>query len=187
MTDTAPVRAVGLVGSLRTGSYNAMLMHAAVDLAPDPLEIVVFDRLGEIPFYDADIEDEPAVVGELRAAIGGADALVVATPEYNFGIPAVLKNALDWASLPPRGSAMHGKTAAIMGASPGMLGTARGQQQLRQMFVFTQTYAVLQPEILVSHAADKFDHDGRLTDELTAKLLRRQLDALVDLTRRLRA
>lgn len=181
------VRALGLVGSLRSGSYNALLMRAAVDLAPEGLEIEVFDRLGDLPFYDEDLEDEPRAVTDLKTAISSADALVIATPEYNFGLPAVLKNALDWASLPPRRSPMHGKTAAIMGASPGMLGTARGQQHLRQLFVFTQTFAVLQPEILVPFANQKFDQYGRLGDELTAKLLGRQLDALVDLTRRLRA
>lgn len=186
MSAEQQVRAVGLVGSLRARSYNRMLLDAAIELAPDRLEIELFERLGELPHYDADIDEEPAVVGDLRSAIAGADALIIATPEYNFGLPGVLKNALDWASLPPRSSAMHGKTAAIMGASPGMLGTARGQQHLRQIFVFTQTHAVLQPEILVSHAADKFDQDGRLTDTLTAKLLRRQLEALVDLTSRLR-
>lgn len=179
------IRAIGLAGSLRAGSYNRMLLDAAVALAPERLEITVFERLGELPFYDEDIETEPEPVTALKSAVAAADALVIASPEYNFGIPAVLKNAFDWASLPARSSPMHGKTAAIMGASPGMLGTARGQQHLRQMFVFTGTYAVLQPEILVPFAPQKFDDEGRLTDQLSAKLLGRQLAALVDLTDRL--
>ena len=182
------VRAFGLVGSLRAASYNRMLMRAAVALAPPDLEITVFDRLGELPFYDDDLAAAgvPDVVGEFKEAIAQRDAIVIATPEYNFGIPGVLKNALDWASMPARSSPLHDKTAAIMGASPGMLGTARGQQHLRQMFVFTRTYAVLQPEVLVSFAGDKFDAEGRLTDDLTERLISKQLESLVELTRRLR-
>lgn len=185
---SAVIRAVGLVGSLRAASYNRMLMRAAVALAPTELEITLFERLGELPFYDEDLAagGPPEAVGELLEAIGTADAIVIATPEYNFGVPAVLKNALDWASLPPGRSPMRDKTVAIMGASPGMLGTARGQQHLRQLFVFTRTYAVLQPEVLVSFAADKFDADGQLTDELTGRLVGKLLSELVSLTQRLR-
>ena len=182
------VRALGLIGSLRAASYNRMLMNAAIALAPPDLEIVVFDRLADLPFYDDDLAKAgaPDVVGELKTAIAECHALVITTPEYNFGIPGVLKNALDWASMPARSSPLHDKTAAIMGASPGMLGTARAQQHLRQLFVFTRTYAVLQPEVLVSYAADKFDADGRLTDDLTERLISKLLTGLVELTNRLR-
>jgi chromate reductase len=182
------VRAVGLIGSLRAGSYNRMLMNAACALAPDGLDIEVLDGLDRLPFYDEDLtgDGDPAPVTAFKHAMAAADALVIVTPEYNFGLPGVLKNALDWASYPPRTSPLRDKTAAIMGASPGMLGTARGQQHLRQLFVFTRTYAVLQPEVLVANAAEKFDAAGNLTDELTVKLIRLLLGNLLELTRRLR-
>lgn len=181
-----PVRALGIAGSLRSGSWNGQLLDAAVDLAPDDLEIDVFDELEAIPPYNADREaDPPPSVARLKAAIAERDALVIATPEYNFGIPGILKNALDWASTPPGRSVMIGKTAAVMGASPGMLGTARGQLHLRQSFMFTRTYAVLQPEVLVAMAAEKFDASGALTDELARKLVGRLLQNLVTLTRQL--
>ena len=113
----------------------------------------------------------PSSVTELRTAVRQADALLIATPEYNHGVPGVLKNTIDWLSRPPRDSALNGKAAAIIGASPGMTGTARSQSQLRQAFVFTNTYALLQPEVLVARAHEKFDLDGRLTDAGTREFL----------------
>jgi chromate reductase len=163
-----------------------MLANAAAQLAPDSVVITPWSGLDQMPHCVGEgTEPDPPLVADLKTAISAHDALLVVTPEHNFGVPSVLKNAIDWASTPPGRSVLRGKTAAIMGASPGMLGTARAQMQLRQMFVFTQTYAVLQPEILVSHAAQKFE-DGRLVDPLTAKLIARLWDSLVDLTRRLR-
>jgi chromate reductase len=114
------------------------------------------------------------------AAIRQADALLIATPEYNHGVPGVLKNAIDWLSRPPRGSALNGKPAAIMGASPGMTGTARSQSQLRQAFVFTNTYALLQPEVLVARAHEKFDADGRLIDPPTRDFVATFLQRFVE-------
>lgn len=185
---TDPIRAVGLAGSLRQESFNRKLLAAAVELAPPQLHIEPFDALGDLPFYNEDVaaHGDPAAVTALKSLVANSDALIVATPEYNFGVPGVLKNALDWLSLPPGRSPLSGKTAAIMGASPGMLGTARAQLHLRQLFIFTRTHAVLQPEILVAHAGDAFDDDGRLTDPLAQKLLGKQLERLVDLTIRLR-
>jgi chromate reductase, NAD(P)H dehydrogenase (quinone) len=178
----------GIAGSLRRGSYNRALLRAAGELAPEGMEIRIFDRMAEIPLFNEDVEAEgsPEPVQALKRAIEEADALLIATPEYNHGVPGVLKNAIDWASRPPRGSVLAGKPAAIFGASPGVTGTARAQSQLRQAFVFTQTPALLQPEILVYRAREKFDEQGRLTDEKTREFVGKLLRELADWTRRLR-
>ena len=174
------LKVLGIAGSLRARSYNRALLRAAQELAPAGMEITTFD-LAPIPLYNGDVEakGDPEPVAALKAAIRQADALLIVTPEYNFGVPGVLKNAIDWASRPPRGSALQGKPAAIMGATPGMGGTGRAQMQLRQTFVFTQTYALLSPEILVARAHDKFDASGKLTDEPTRKFVAQLLEALM--------
>jgi len=184
---TAPVRAVGIAGSLRRASYNRMLLANAVELAPPELRIDVFSHLGEIPLYNADVAEngDPPAVASLRDVVRTADALVLATPEYNYGIPGVLKNALDWLSVPPGASGLEGLTVALMGASPSILGTARAQTQLRQVFVFTQSHVVPFPEVFVTKAHTRFDQDGRLIDTGATKIIRRLLENLVDLTRRL--
>jgi chromate reductase, NAD(P)H dehydrogenase (quinone) len=130
---------VGFAGSLRRGSYNRALLRAAMELAPPTLHIVSHE-LDAIPLYNADVEaaGAPPTVAQLRDAIRNADGLLIATPEYNHGVPGVLKNTIDWLSRPPNDSALNGKVAAVMGASRGMTGTARGQSQLRQAFVFYQ-------------------------------------------------
>lgn len=189
MSDTEtprPLRVLGFAGSLRAASYNKMLLRAAVELAPPGMEIEVFD-LGGIPLFDEDVESAgtPPAVEAFRDAIRRADALLIATPEYNHGVPGVLKNAIDWASRPPRKSPLAGKPAALFGASPGMTGTARAQTQLRASFVFTDTPALPQPEVLVFRAHEKFDADGRLTDEPTRVFVGRLLVALADWTTRL--
>ena len=177
----------GIAGSLRAGSYNRALLRAARELAPDDMDIRIFDRLGEIPLYDADVEAEgdPEPVEAMKRALGEADALLIATPEYNHGVPGVLKNAIDWASRPPRDSVLGGKPTAVFGASPGVTGTARAQAQLRQAFVFTDTPVLPQPEILVYRAADKFDEEGRLVDERTREFVGKLLVRLADWARRL--
>jgi chromate reductase len=168
----ASLRVRGFAGSLRAGSYNRALLRAAQELAPDGMRIDIFD-LAEIPLYNGDVEaqGDPAPVAAFKAAIVAADALFIACPEYNHGVSGVLNNAIDWASRPPRGSPLNGKRAGVIGASPGMTGSARGQSQLRQAFGFTNTYAMLQPEVLVGRAHEKFDAQGRLTDEITRKFL----------------
>ena len=183
-----PLLVCGIAGSLRRKSYNRALMRAAQELSPAGMEIRVFDRLAEIPLYDQDVEDAgiPEPVAALKSAIAEADALLIATPEYNHAVPGVLKNAVDWASRPPRGSVLNDKPAAIFGASTGITGTARAQSQLRQSFVFTRTHALLQPEVLVFRAAEKFDGEGRLVDEKTREMVGRLLQALAEWTRRLR-
>jgi chromate reductase len=172
---------VGIAGSLRQASFNRALLRAATELAPARLRITTHDLLG-IPLYNADVEarEVPRAVEELRAAVLAADGLLIATPEYNHGVPGVLKNAIDWLSRPPRASSLNGKPAAIMGATPGMGGTARGQTQLRQAFVFTNTYAMTQPEVLVAKANDKFDASGALTDEPTRAFLGKFLAAFAE-------
>jgi len=179
------VKVLGIAGSLRAGSFNRLLLRAAQELAPAGMEITTFD-LAPIPLYNGDVEaqGDPEPVAGLKAAIRQADALLFVTPEYNFGVPGVLKNAVDWASRPPRGSVLQGKPAGIMGATPGMGGTARAQMQLRQAFVFTQTLAMLSPEVLVARAQEKFDASGRLADEKTRQFVGQFLQALAEWTRR---
>jgi chromate reductase, NAD(P)H dehydrogenase (quinone) len=181
------MRVCGIAGSLRKASYNRALLRAAMELAPAGMEIVAFDRLRDVPLYDADVEaaGDPEPVAALKTAIRSADALLVVTPEYNYGVPGVLKNAIDWASRPPTASVLNGKPAAIMGASPGRTGTARAQLALRQSFVFTQTLVMPGPELLVAEASKRFSEDGRLTDETTRRFVRELLERLAAWTTRL--
>jgi chromate reductase len=184
-----PLIVCGIAGSLRQASYNRALLRAAQELAPVGMEIRIFDRVGELPLFDQDLEEQgdPESVVAMRRAIAEADALLIATPEYNHGVPGVLKNAIDWASRPPRGAVLAGKPTAILGASPGVTGTARAQSQLRQSFVFTDTPVLPQPEILVYRAHEKFDAEGRLTDERTREFVAKLLVGLASWTRKLGA
>ena len=169
---------LGFAGSLRRASYNRALLRAAQEEAPEGMRIEIFDLL-DIPLYNEDVEAEgdPEGVARFKQAIRAADGLLITTPEYNHGVPGVTKNAIDWASRPPRQSPLDGKPVAILGASPGITGTARGQSQLRQAFEFTNSYCMPQPEILVYQAHTKFDETGRLTDEKTRQFLGRFLAA----------
>jgi len=173
-----PLQVVAFAGSLRQGSYNRSLLAACRELAPESLAVEILE-LGGVPLYDADLEasGDPPAVARLKEAVAAADGLLIATPEYNHGVPAVTKNAVDWLSRPPRRSPLDGKPVALMGASPGMTGTARGQSQLRQAFVFTNSPCLPQPEVLVARAHEKFDDAGRLTDEKTRTHLGRFLAA----------
>lgn len=170
-------------GSLRDGSYNRALLRAAQEEAPDGMTIGLFDLAG-VPLYNADLEEEgdPKRVTALKDGIRAADAVLIATPEYNHGVPAVTKNAVDWASRPPKDSPLDEKPVGIIGASPGMTGSARGQSQLRQAFEFTNSYCMPQPEILVARAHEKFGTDGGLTDEKTRSFLETYLTALAEWT-----
>ncbi|WP_255953715.1 NADPH-dependent FMN reductase [Streptomyces odontomachi] len=180
------LRVLGFAGSLRAGSYNRMLLHAAQKLAPEGMTVEIAD-LAPIPLFNQDVEQQgdPEPVTAFKQQIMAADALLIVTPEYQHGMPGVLKNALDWASRPSRQSPMQGKPVAIMGASPGMTGTSRAQPQLRQTLTYNGCYAVPQPEVLVSRAHERFDDGGRLTDRTAAGLVRQVLGNLSDLTRRL--
>lgn len=181
------VKILGFAGSLRKASYNKMLLREAVRLAPPNAEIEVFDLEG-IPLYNPDLEnDPPQRVKEFKAKIRRADALLIATPEYNRSIPGVLKNAIDWASRPYGDNAFDGKPVAIMSASTGMLGGANAQYHLRQICVFLNMYPVNRPEVFVAFAAKKFDENGRLLDEDAKKFMRELLENLVEHTLKLGA
>jgi len=182
----AGFKVLGFAGSLRKGSYNRMLLRAAAALSPKGAEVEIFDLEG-IPPYNADLEaDMPLKARELKAKVLAADAILIVTPEYNFSIPGVLKNAIDWASRPNRDNSFDGKAVAVMGASTGMLGTARAQYHLRQTFVYLNMYAVNKPEVMIGQAAQKFDKDGNLTDETAKKLIGQQLEKLVELAKKLK-
>ena len=161
------------------------MLQAARELAPDGLEIEITD-LSSIPLYNGDVEAEgiPASVQAFKARIEAADALLFATPEYNHLIPGVLKNAIDWASRPP--NALRGKPAAIMGASAGTTGTARAQLALRQVLTATGCYVLPAPQVLVAAAGDRFDSNGRLTDEPARRMIRSLLEELPEWIERFR-
>jgi chromate reductase len=163
------------------------LLAAAVELAPEGMEIRVFEGLGAIPLYDADLEaaGDPPPVDALKAAIGESDALLIATPEYNHSIPGVLKNAIDWASRPAGRSVLNGKPAGMMGATTGNGATIRAQLALRQALDGVgRMYVLPGPEVLIARAGERFDASGRLTDEATQRHLERFLAALAAWTKR---
>jgi chromate reductase len=180
------VRIVGLSGSLRRGSYNSAAVRAAQALLPENAELQILD-LAQIPFFNEDLEAEgmPSSVAELRAALEAADAVLMATPEYNFSLPPVLKNALDWASRgdkPP----LAGKPVAIMSASIGWLGGARVQYHLRQVCGALNMLPLNRPEVFIGNAQEKFDEEGNLIDQRTQRFIRRLLEALVQRVREMR-
>lgn len=183
-----PFRILGISGSLRKQSLNTAALRAAQTLVPADVQLDIFD-LASIPIYNDDVREQqgyPESVRDFREKIAAADAVLIVSPEYNYSIPGVLKNAIDWASRPPS-QPFDGKPVAIMGASPGMLGTARMQYHLRQVFVFLNGMVMNKPEVMISAANTKFDADGNLTDAATADFMRKHLQALVDWSRRLKA
>ena len=176
---------LGISGSLRAGSFNTMALEAAKELVPENAVLESFDIAGFGDFNQDHEQDPPEKVREFKAAIRAADAILFVTPEYNYSIPGVLKNAIDWASRPYGDSAWSGKPVAIMGASIGKIGTARAQYHLRQTFVFLNMHAVNQPEVMIGPAQNAFDEGGTLTDETTRGLIRDLLKNLTDLTGKL--
>jgi chromate reductase len=178
---------VGVAGSLRAGSFNRRALAAAVELAPEGASILPFEGLGEIPLYNEDVKARgfPPAAAAFRQAIAAADALLFVTPEYNYSVPGVLKNAIDWASRPPD-MPLIGKPAAVMGASTGLMGTVRAQLHLRQILSGLNMPVLSRPEVLIREAAAKFDSEGRLTDEDTRKHIRTLLERLRDWTLLLR-
>jgi chromate reductase, NAD(P)H dehydrogenase (quinone) len=179
------LQVLGIAGSIRQASYNRGVLRAAAELMPEGASLEIFD-IADIPMFNQD-EDQnpPAIVTEFKQKIRGADAILISTPEYNYSIPGVLKNAIDWASRPYGDSAWNGKPAAIMGASVGNIATARAQYHLRQIMVFLNMFPINQPEVMIGTAGERFDSDGNLTDENTRNHVRKQLEALIAWTRRL--
>ena len=179
------MKVLGISGSLRQGSFNTMALRAAQKLAPAGMEITIAD-ISRIPLYNDDVRvaGEPAEVSALKAQIRAADAVLLVTPEYNFSIPGVLKNTLDWMSRPPE-PPFDGKVVAIMGASPGPVGTARVQYDLRKVLVFLDAFCVNKPEVFISNCASKFDAQGNLTDEAGAKFIGDLLVSLQNLKKRI--
>ncbi len=179
------MKVVALSGSLRAASYNTLALRAAQKLAPAGMSIEIAS-IADIPLYNDDVRaaGEPAAVTALKDRLRAADGVLIATPEYNFSIPGVLKNALDWMSRPPA-PPLDGKPVAILGASPGPVGTARVQYDLRKVLVFMNTFTVNKPEVFINHCASKFNADGELTDEATAKFIGDLLVSLQALHRRL--
>jgi chromate reductase len=177
MADT--ITLLGISGSLRKGSFNTALLRAAQDLAADGVT-VEFADIADIPVYNEDVREQgyPPPVQTLREQIRNADAVLIATPEYNYSIPGVLKNAIDWASRPPE-QPFDNKIVGLMGASPGRLGTARAQYHLRQCFVFLNATVLNKPEVMVGGAANVIE-DGKLTDETTREFVGTLLTALAD-------
>jgi chromate reductase len=181
------LKILGFAGSLRKGSYNKALLRAALELLPEGVDLEIFDLEG-IPPFNQDMEDQPVEkVKEFKAKIRAADAILIATPEYNYSIPGVLKNAIDSASRPYGDNAFEHKPVAMMSASVSMIGGARAQYHLRQCYVFLSCFALNQPEVMVPLAHEKIDKDGRVTDEKTRELIRQLLEGLVSWTRRLSA
>jgi chromate reductase len=177
---------LGVAGSLRSASYNRGLIRAAVDVAPAGVRVVPYD-LDALPMFNADVEvdGDPPAVADFKRAIGAADALLIATPEYNHCVPGVLKNAIDWASRPPRQSVLTGKPVAIMGASTSGGATARAQAHLRDGLAYTNGFVLPLPEVLVGLAREKFDEAGNLTDPGTREEVRDLLVSLAAWTLRL--
>ena len=180
-----PVRILGIAGSLRSESYNRAALRAATELVPEGATLDVFELDGIPGFSQDEEQNPPAKVVELKKRIREADAILIVTPEYNYSIPGVLKNAIDWASRPYGDSAWNGKPAAIMGASIGTIGTARAQYHLRQMMVFLNMFPINQPEVMIGNASERFDAAGKLTDAPTKEFIRQLLQNLVEWTRRI--
>ena len=183
-----PLRVAVLVGSLRKASVNRRMAHALAKAAPQSLKLEIVE-IGDLPLYNEDLEKgaTPAAWTAFRDRVKGADAVLFVTPEYNYSIPGVLKNAIDWCARPYGDSAWKGKPVAVMGASVGILGTARAQYHLRQTFIYLDMHPLNLPEVMIGSARDRFNEAGELTDETSRKLLRQLLEGLVAWTRRLGA
>ena len=174
------MRILGISGSLRRDSYNTKLLRAAEELVAANVRFEHYDELESVPPYneDRDTQGAPPAVARLREAIAGADALLIATPEYNASVPGQLKNAIDWASRPVRAGALWGKPVVVIGASTGMYGGVWAQAELRKILA-TAGARVVDAEVAVGRAHDRFDEDGRLTDDEIRDELREAANALV--------
>ncbi len=179
-----PIHILGISGSLRRASHNSGLLRAAAEILPEGMTLSTFD-LGPVPLYSGDLESQgdPAPVAEMKSRMASADALLIATPEYNYSVSGVLKNALDWASRPASSSPLSAKPVAMLGAG-GVFGTVRAQLHLRQILLHNGSLVMPKPELYVYRSREKFDAEGNLTDEHTRTSLRALLDALLTWSRR---
>jgi len=181
------VKILGFGGSLRKGSYSTALLHAAEEAAPEGVEVELWERIPDIPPFNQDEEKTPPpVIIDFKARIKRADAILIATPEYNYSFPGYLKNAIDWASRPYGDNAFAEKPAAIFSSSTGSIGGARAQYHLRQCFVFLGMQPINMPECIVDHAQDKVGEDGKLNDPKTRKRITEVLEALAVWTRQIK-
>ncbi|HKX08106.1 MAG TPA: NADPH-dependent FMN reductase [Stellaceae bacterium] len=180
------LKVLGICGSLRKGSFNMMALRVAQGLAPAGMRIEIAD-ISAFPPYNEDVKAQgfPPAVQAFRDQIAAADALLFVTPEYNYSVSGVLKNAIDWGSRPPN-QPFDGKPVAIMGASGGVLGTARAQYHLRQISVFLNMFPVNKPEVMIPQAQTRFDAQGNLTDETAKGLIKQLLESLQAWTLRLK-
>lgn len=186
MSGTRPLKVLGMAGSLRSGSFNRALLAAAVELAPEGMALEVFD-LADIPLYNGDLDTDdarPDPVRALKSGIAAADAVLVVSPEYNYGVPGVMKNALDWASRPGFRSPMAGRPTGIMGASGGASGTMRGQEQMKLSLLGMGAQVFPHPGVAVARAAERFDDDLVLTDEKTREFVAKYLGGFAEWVRR---
>ena len=186
MADATPIKVMALSGSLRKASFNTMLLHAAKEVAPAGMSIEIYD-LAPLPMYNDDVRvaGYPPVVQDFRNTIAASDAVLFASPEYNYSVSGVLKNAVDWASRAPN-MPFDGKTGAILGASAGVIGTARSQRDLRWIMSGLNMYVVNLPHVYVGGAQQKFDAAGKLTDQASRDFIKQLLENLADLTVRLK-
>ncbi len=177
------IHILGFTGSLRKKSYNMAALRTAQELVPPDAELEIVE-LGELPLFNQDFEnDKPETVRAFEEKIRKADALFIVTPEFNYSVPGVLKNAIDWVSWPYAKSVITGKPTAITGAG-GRVGTARAQLHLRQMLQYLDVPVLNKPEVFIQYAWEKFDSDGNLIDEATRDQIKGLLEALVKFTRR---
>ncbi len=180
------IKILGISGSLRKGSFNTALLRAAAETVPADVEIEIAD-ISELPLFNQDLEmDMPESAKKLKEKIEASDAILFATPEYNYSVPGVLKNAIDWAARPYGKNSFDGKPAAIMSSSVGMISGARAQYHLRQMFVFLNMHAINQPEMMVSMVQEKIDANGKITDPKTKEKIGELVAALAEWTRQLK-
>ena len=172
------MRILGICGSLRKASYNRLLLSSAQGLVPDGMTLEIAEMRG-IPVFDEDVQaaGDPEAVAALKERVRDADGLLIATPEYNWGVPGPLKNTIDWLSRPPKDTPLLRKPVALMGATTGPWGTVRAQLALRQILLFPQMQVLPSPWVHVTLAKDKFGPDGALTDEPTTQQVRDLLAA----------
>lgn len=180
------LKIVGISGSLRQSSFNTGLLRAAVTLCPSEADIEIL-QIDKLKLFNQDLETNlPEDVKIFKNSVKTADAVIFATPEYNYSVPGVLKNAIDWLSRPYGNNSLDGKPAAIISASGGMLGGNRAQYHLRQIFVFLNVYPLNKPEVIVPFALEKFDGKGVLIDQKTKDKIKELIVALIDWTRKLK-